>query len=59
MTVLYSAYLYMMNLRTGEMVFFRNLTKIDTDENKALYSNYRSRSNIVPVHHVFRCYAPF
>ena len=28
----------MTNLRTDEMVFFRNLTKIDTDENKAIYS---------------------
>ena len=25
-------------LRTDEFVFFRNLTKIDTDENKAIYS---------------------
>ena len=28
----------MTNLRTDEIVFFRNLTKIDTDENKAIYS---------------------
>ena len=28
----------MTNLCTDEMVFFRNLTKIDTDENKAIYS---------------------
>ena len=28
----------MMNLRTDEIVFFRNLTKIGTDENKAIYS---------------------
>ena len=37
-TILYSANLHMTNLRTDEMVFFRNLTKIDTDENKAIYS---------------------
>ena len=36
--ILYSAHLHMTNLRTDEMVFFRNLTKIDTDENKAIYS---------------------
>ena len=29
----------MTNLRTDEIVFFRNLTKIGTDENKAIYSN--------------------
>ena len=29
----------MTNLRTDQMVFFRNLTKIDTDENKAIYSS--------------------
>ena len=28
----------MTNLRTDEMVFFRNLTKIGTDENKEIYS---------------------
>ena len=28
----------MTNLRTHEMVFSRNFTKIDTDENKAIYS---------------------
>ena len=28
----------MTNLRTDEMVYYRNLTKIDTDENKAIYS---------------------
>ena len=28
----------MTNLRTGEMVFIRNLTKIGTNENKAIYS---------------------
>ena len=28
----------MTNLRTDEIVFFRNLTKIGTDENKAIYS---------------------
>ena len=28
----------MTNLSTDEMVFFRNLTEIDTDENKAIYS---------------------
>ena len=27
----------MTNLRTDEIVFFRNLTKIGTDENKAIY----------------------
>ena len=30
--------LQMTNLRTDEMVIYRNLTKIDTDENKAIYS---------------------
>ena len=29
----------MKNLRTDEMVFFCNWTKIDTDENKAIYSS--------------------
>ena len=29
----------MTNLRTDENVFFRNLTKIGTDENKAIYSS--------------------
>ena len=38
MTILYSANLHMTNLRTDEMVFFHDLTKIDTDENKAIYS---------------------
>ena len=28
----------MTNLRTDEIVIFRNLTKIGTDENKAIYS---------------------
>ena len=28
----------MTNLRTDEIVFFRNLTKIGTNENKAMYS---------------------
>ena len=36
-TNLYSANLHMTNLRTDEMVFFRNLTKVDTDENKTIY----------------------
>ena len=30
----------MTNLRTDEIVFFLNLTKIGTDENKAIYSIY-------------------
>ena len=29
----------MTNLRTDEMTFFRNLTKIGTDENRAIYIN--------------------
>ena len=29
----------MTNLHTDEIVFFRNLTKIGTDENKAIYSS--------------------
>ena len=29
----------MTNLRTDEIVFYFNLTKIDTDENKAIYSS--------------------
>ena len=33
-----SVYTEMTNLRTDEIVFFRNLTKIGTDENKAIYS---------------------
>ena len=38
----------MTNLRTDEMVFFRNLTKIDTDENKAIYSiQFYLRENIL------------
>ena len=28
----------MTNLHTDEMVLFRNMTKIDTDENKAIFS---------------------
>ena len=28
----------MTNLRTDEIVFFHNMTKIGTDENKAIYS---------------------
>ena len=37
-TTLYSANLHMTSLCTDEMVFYRNLKKIDTDENKAIYS---------------------
>ena len=37
-TILYFAYNHLTNLHTDEMVFFRHLTKIDTDENKAIYS---------------------
>ena len=36
---LHSANLQMGGLRIDEMVFFRNLTKIGTEENKAIYSN--------------------
>ena len=36
---LHSAYLQMTNLRIDKMVFFRYMTKIGTDENKAIYSN--------------------
>ena len=32
--------LEMTNLRTDEMVFSRNLTKIGTDENKAIFSKW-------------------
>ena len=45
----------MTNLRTDKMVFFRNLTKIDTDENKAIYSNtwlrfaYRWRKQVFQI----------
>ena len=39
MTNLCSGNPEMTNLRTDELVFFRNLTKIGTDENKAIYSN--------------------
>ena len=31
----------MTNLRTDEIVLFRNLMKIGTDENKAIYSIYQ------------------
>ena len=37
----------MTNLRTDEIVFFRNLTKIGTDENKAIYSSPNTNSDIV------------
>ena len=46
----------MTNLRTDEMVLFRILTKIDTDENKAIYSTYfvkivpGSRPQIIVLH---------
>ena len=33
-----SGYPEMTNLRTDEIVFFRNLTKIGTDKNKGIYS---------------------
>ena len=39
MTNLCSGNPEMTNLRTDEIVFFRNLTKIGTDENKAIYSS--------------------
>ena len=32
----------MMNLRTDKMVFCLNLTKMDTDENKAIYSSFEA-----------------
>ena len=35
----------MTNLRTDEIVFFGNLTKIDTDENKAIYSSIQLTLN--------------
>ena len=35
----------MTNLRTDEIVFFRNLTKIGTDENKAIHSILFFREN--------------
>ena len=40
MTILHSANLHtcMTNLRTDKMAFVCNLTKIDTGENKAIYS---------------------
>ena len=38
MTILHFANLHMTNLRTDEMAFLRNSTKIDTYENKAIYS---------------------
>ena len=34
----------MTNLCTDEMVLFLNLTKIDTDENKAIYSTYYQKT---------------
>ena len=37
----------MTNLRTDEIVFFRNLTKIGTDENKAIYSINVMQINLV------------
>ena len=39
MTNLFAGNPEMTNLRTDEIVFSRNLTKIGTDENKAIYSN--------------------
>ena len=39
MTNLHPAYLQMMNLHIDEMVLFRNLMKIGTDKNKAIYSS--------------------
>ena len=30
----------MTNIRTDEIVFFHNVTKISTDENKAIYSTF-------------------
>ena len=41
----------MTNLRTEEIVFFRNLKKICTDENKAIYNMYFQKQHyerIVP-----------
>ena len=37
--ILYYANLYITNLRSDEIVFFGNLKKIDTDENKAIHSS--------------------
>ena len=37
----------MTNLRTDEIVSFRNLTKIGTDENKAIYSTTQQAVTII------------
>ena len=57
---LHSAYLQMTNLRIDEMVFFRNLTNICTDENKeftVIQVNYSLRTfsvylpcSTIPLH---------
>ena len=39
----------MTNLRTDEMVFVPNLTKIGTDENKAIYSNIILKTSLVSI----------
>ena len=43
----------MTNLRTDEMVFCRNLTKIDTDENKAIYNILdQKKKETIPNYHL-------
>ena len=57
--ILYSADLHMTNLRTDEMVFFCNLTKIVTDENKAIYSITIHEVHIVKLQQSCFCVVGF
>ena len=51
--ILDSCNLEMTNLRTDEMAFFRSLTKIGTDENKAIYSTCtRGQGHFIHVRHI-------
>ena len=54
-TILYSDYLHMTNLCIDEMVLFRTLTKIDTDENKAIYSIFSKHSGSIPRNACVAC----
>ena len=47
MANLQSGYLKMTNLRTDEMVFCRNLTKIGTDENKGIHSTILTDTHFI------------
>ena len=45
-TNLHISYHQMTNLRNDEMVLFRNLTKIGTDENKSIYSMFSTKVKV-------------